>query len=515
MTTTSELRQPHRRLVPAIVIVVGLLLISAIMIQQVAAQNSSGLKPPFKLHQPADLRAPLSGVPPLPLNAPIVMSQTFDSSFVLGTRYNFNVGNTAAPWHLVNANGVADTTHTWGPLTSAPLTYTLWNAGTWPSGGTPIAAGQPYTKNMQAYAIYNAINMTDYTTAFISVTYTMDTLDGDLFGVAYSTNGTDFTWLATTSGRDPALSSRRTDYYPIPKDLLKQKSVWIALIFTSQNRDNIDALGVYVNDIVMRAQLASKIYLPVLRHDPTATPTNTPTPTLTPTPSTVYRYNYTFGSGASNDPQFAQWGGYKTTGCGTSCSYQQNISGAGNPSGAMTLHLDGVNASGGMGPINASPTAVTGISYEYSADLLLTNGQVDARYGLIFNASSSTFSTNPPFLPDRNYYRLELHLSKTDRTKVVSYQLHQCTNGVCAAITNEYNLPSSIPTGQWHTVKIRQQGTNITFYYNGSPLVTASYDSAWGNDRRKFGVYLEAKSTNNVGGPLGIRVDNVRVLDLP
>jgi hypothetical protein len=499
-----QLSRRARRVVPAIVIVLGLVVISAIMFQQVAAQRTSGLKPPFKLHRPANLRAPLSGVPPLPLSAPIVMSETFDSTFVTPGRYNFNVNDTSKPWHLVNASGVVDTSHTWAPLAGAPVTETLWNAGTTPPGGTPILAGQPYTKNMQAYAIYGPLNMTDYTSAFISVTYALDTLPGDLFGVAYSTNGTDFTWLGISDGRDPTLALKRTSYYPIPASVLREQQVWIALVFTSQDNDNIDALGVYVEDIVLRAKPALKIYLPLIRLDPT------PTPTLTPTPAIVYRYNYTFGSGAANDPDFLQWGGSKTTGCGTNCSYQQSISTEGNPSGAIALFLDGTNASGGM-----SPNTASAVNYEYSVDLLLSNGQVDARYGLIFNASSSTFGTNPPFLPDRNYYRLELHISTTDRTQVQTYQLHQCTNGACAALTAETSLPSVITTGQWHSVKIRQQGSVITFYLNGSPLVNATYDLNWGNERRKFGIYVQAKATNRVGGPLGIRVDNVRIMDLP
>jgi hypothetical protein len=513
MTSTLQLSRRARRIVPAVVIVVGLLLISAIMFQQVAAQDSGGLKPPFKLHRPANLSAPLGGVPPLPLNAPIVMSETFDSTFT--QRFNNNVNDTTKPWHLVNANGIIDSSYTWGRVAGVPLTDTLWNAALNSLGAPQIIAGEPYTKNMQAYAVYGPINMTDYTSAFISVTYRMDVMEAtdvisdDLFGMVYSTNGTDFTWISATSGRDPSLSIKRTSYYPIPASVMRQQQVWIALVFTSQDRDDIDALGVYVGDVVLRAQPAFKLYLPLIRRDPT------PTPTLTPTPSTVYRYDYKFGTGATNDPEFAQWGGYKVTGCGTNCSYQQNITGQGNPGGALSLYIDGTNATGGVTPFSAVPTAVTAANFEYSADLLLANGQVNARYGLIFDASSTTFSSNPPFLPDRNYYKLELHISNTDRTQVTSYQLHRCSNGTCAAITSETNLPSPISMGQWRNVKIRQQGSNITFYLNNNPLVTASYDLNWGNDRRKFGMYLEAKGTNNVGGPLGITVDNVRVLDLP
>ena len=69
MLNTLQLQRRLRRVVPVVVIVFGLLLVSAVVIQQVAAQGNGELKPPFKLIRPVNLPAPLSGVPPLPLNA--------------------------------------------------------------------------------------------------------------------------------------------------------------------------------------------------------------------------------------------------------------------------------------------------------------------------------------------------------------------------------------------------------------------------------------------------------------
>src|SRR5512138_2731740 len=112
MTSTLQLQRRLRRVVPAIVIVAGLLLISLMVIQQVAAQDKGQLNPPFKLTRPNHLAAPLSGVPPLPLNAPLVMSETFDSGFT--QRFNYNVTDLGKPWHLVNASGGIDSSYTWG-----------------------------------------------------------------------------------------------------------------------------------------------------------------------------------------------------------------------------------------------------------------------------------------------------------------------------------------------------------------------------------------------------------------
>lgn len=517
MTSTLQLQRRVRRLVPAVVIVLGLLLIGAVMIQQVAAQDRSGLKPPFRLIKPANLSKPLSGVPPLPLSAPIVMSETFDSSFVQGTRYNFNVSDTSVPWHLVNASGIVDTSYTWGRVAGAPLTDTLWNAATNPPGSLPIAAGQPYTKNMQAYAIYGPINMADYTSAFISVTYVMDTLDGDLFGAAYSTNGTDFTWLATTSSRDPSLSNKLTHYYPIPASIMRQNQVWIALVFTSLDRDNIDALGVYVEDIVLRGNPAYKIFMPVIRREATPTPTLTPTPTATP--SAVYRYFYAFTSEPNgNNPDFNRWGGDRSTSCGSGCSYDQALGlGLGNPGNTLKLWLQGINGTGGSGPRQDGISLSTAVNFEYSADLYVYNGQLDASYGLVFAATSSTFpgSGNPPFAPEYNYYTLELRMDPGVRTRVAQWQFVRIKNGTRTGVTTLANLPISVNQAQWHNVKVTLQGTTMSFYLNGQFVGAGALDTDWGTERRRFGLFIRTRDSNGAGGPFEFFADNIAVRDLP
>ncbi len=508
MTSTLQLQRRLRRVVPVVVIVVGLLLISAVMIQQVAAQDTGELKPPFRLIRPANLAAPLSGVPPLPLNAPIVMSETFNISFT--QRFNYDVTDPGKPWHLVDDSGHVEHSYTWGRVDGVPITDTLWNAATNPPGTLPISAGQPYTKNMQAYAIYGPINMTDYTSAFVSMTYALDTLDGDLFGVAYSTNGTDFTWLAATSGRDPSLSFKHIDYYPIPAPVMRQSQVWIALVFTSQNRDNIDALGVYVDEVVLRALPAYKIYLPIIRLDPT------PTPTLTPTPEANYRYFYAFNDGSSD---FSRWGGKRSTSCGTSCTYYQDLvtQPNGNPPPALTLYLKGVNSKGGAGPRQNGASLTTAYNFEYSADFYVYYGQLDARYGLVFDASSGTFpdSGNPPFDPYVNYYLLEMRMDTSTRTKVARWQFARMVNGTRSALTTITDIPISINQGQWHNLKVRQQGTTLSFYLNGQFVASTTYDSTWGDNRRRFGLYIDVRDSNSADNPFEFFTDNIAVRDLP
>ncbi|HTP08246.1 MAG TPA: hypothetical protein VMP08_08355 [Anaerolineae bacterium] len=516
MTSTLQLQRRLRRIVPIIVIVVGLLLVSAVMIQQVAAQDGGGLKPPFKLHKPANLAAPLSGVPPLPLSAPIVMSETFDSGFAYNVRYNHDVSITTVPWHLVDDTGHVEHSYTWGRVDSAPMTDTLWVAKTTPpSASSPIEAGQPYTKNMQAYAIYGPIDMQDYTSAFISITYKMDTLVGDDFGVAFSTNGTDFTMPVGRSGRNPSLSATNTDYYLFPDNTRYQSHVWIALVFTSQDNDNIDALGVFVDEVVLRANPAYKIFMPLIRRDPTPTAT----PTLTPTPA-GYVYNYDFGSGLNTDPQFATWGGKVTdASCYTTdtggCKWGQDIVTSGHPDGAMTMYQTGLNAIAGASPNNLTPA-----NFELSADFYVIQGKSDARLGLIFNAGNSTFGrsgSTPTFDPDSYMYKFDLQFNESDNTVMSYYRLQRCDNkfSTCSNDVEKSTLPAGLVgnSGSWNTIKIQRYGTNIKVYVNGSLLVNIN-DGNYVN-LYKYGLFLQTKLLNNSTNPLRIRFDNVRVRTLP
>jgi hypothetical protein len=502
MTSTLQLQRRLRRIAPAIVIVVSLVLISAVLIQQVAAQDSGTLKPPFKLIQSANLPKPQSGVPSLPLSAPIIMSETFGSNF----NYNFVVTNTNAPWHLVNASGVVDVSHTWGRVAGAPITDTLWNAGTTPLGGNPISAGQPYTKNMQAYAIYGPIDTTNFASAFVSVTYALDTLDNDLFGVAFSTDGTNFFQMPATFGRDPSLAIRHTNYYPFPDQTRWQKHVWIALVFTSQNRDSIDALGVYVEDVVVRASPTLKVYLPSVRRDATPQPT--------------YVYSYTFGNGLNTDPQFATWGGkvvnadcFSTDTNG--CKWSQDISTSGHPDGAMTLYQTGLDAIAGASPNNTAPT-----DFELSADFYVIQGKSDARLGLVFDASDSAFgraSGTPFFDPNRNLYKFDLQFNESNNTVMSYYRLRKfvTASGGYVNIVDKSSLPSGLVgnTGTWNNITIQRLGNNIKVYVNGSQLINVNDGEHVGS--KKYGLFLETKRLNSEGNPLKIRFDNVRVRALP
>ena len=181
------------------------------------------------------------------------------------------------------------------------------------------------------------------------------------------------------------------------------------------------------------------------------------------------------------------------------------------------MWLQGVNGKGGAGPRQNGVSLSTATNFEYSADVYVYNGQLDARYGLAFDASSGTFpdSGTPPMNPYVNYYLLELKMDTTTRTNVASWQFLRVVNGGRQALTTASGLPISISQGQWHNLKVVQQGSTLSFYLNGQLVGSTSYDTAWGDSRRRFGLYIDVRGSNGNNGPFEYFSDNITVRDLP
>lgn len=232
--------------------------------------------------------------------------------------------------------------------------------------------------------------------------------------------------------------------------------------------------------------------------------------------STSIRYFYTFGAGSPPDADFVIWGGTRSTICGMGCSYDQNIVSSGNPSGALTLYLNGTNGRGGAGPRQNGAALLTALNFDYSADFYVYNGQLNARYGLVFDAGSGVFpdSGEPPMDPSRNYYVLEMRMDTVTRTNIAKWQFVRMVNGTREAVTTATDLPSPLTQGQWHNLKVRQQATTLSFYFNGQFVASAQYDSTWGDQRRHFGLYLDVRDDNGVSGPFEYFADNIAVADL-
>ena len=514
MLKATLTQRPLRRIVPVIIVVVGLILISALVIQQVSAQTSRTLKPPFKLI-PAAAGGPHISLPPLPANATVVISETFGDGFVA------NPALTGNGWHTVNFSGTLQG-YSWGRVSNSGLmTDTAWIAQErYPSSLPEILPGQPYTTNMNAMLIYGPLDLSDYGAVVVSTTYFLDVNTGDAYGLAYSLDGTNFIAMSNEAGRDPTLSNQRTTSYNLP-GAARQSTVWLAFYFNSTDHP-IDALGVFLDNVVVYGVPLSKAYMPIVLNvypPPTATPTATPTPTASPTPQVNYLHNYTFGAGLNTDPQFLEWGGKVVdANCVTSdpggCTWGQDVVTSGNPDGALNMYQTGLNAYAAASPNNYAPT-----NFELSADFYVIQGKSDARLGLVFDTSDSAFdwSRSNYFDPYRNQYKFDLQFNESNNTIMSYYRLQKyvTTAGAYQDIVAKSTLPGGLVgnVGTWNNITIQRVDTNIKVYVNGALLININDGTYIGS--KKYGFFLQTKLLNSSSNPLKVRFDNVRVRTLP
>ncbi|HEY4720526.1 MAG TPA: hypothetical protein VII92_01665, partial [Anaerolineae bacterium] len=209
-----------------------------------------------------------------------------------------------------------------------------------------------------------------------------------------------------------------------------------------------------------------------------------------------------------SDPDLISWGGkVQTTNCTQDIvSLDQSL---GNPPSTMTIYVYQPNSSCG-----ASPNVKTSVNYEYSADLYVYTNHKDARFGLIFAASSSTFSGST-FNADGNYYLLKIKASESDPNKITSYQLQETIGGSSTTPIAETNFATPLAPKQWNNFKVRHVGNTFTVFLNGTQLGSSASGSAnWDLDRRKFGIFINVKSDNE-GEPFEVFFDNVKVTELP
>ena len=495
-------------------ILVLILALTSIVVFERALAGPPTLKPPFKVIRDGARPFGLNGPEALPQT--VIFSQTFDSS------YSPVINLNQKGWHeLVGSAATAQ--YTWGRVTTAPLTDTVWSAARRTSPIPPDPLTDTYTNGMEALLVYGPLNLSEYHQVALKSTFWLDSQPGDFLGIVYSTDGS--TWIQTNSHStsDPALSITHTADISL-NEVAGKPVVWLGFVFTSNN-DNLNGRGAFVKDVVVRGTPFYRVYLPIVRLDPTPTPTNTPTPTPTPTasPTPNYRYYYTFTDESStNNPDFNRWGGDRSTNvsCGTSgantCTYYQGLAkGLGNPGNAFTLWFTGLNGKGGAGPRQNGASLQTAKNFEYSADLYVYKGQKDAIYGLVYNASSGTFpdSGNPPMDTSVNYYIFQLHMDASSSTRVATWQVIKVVNGDRNNLKSS-SIPISLNEGQWHNLKVRQTGTTMEFFLNGQGLGTVTY-SNWDDARRRFGLYIDVHSSNNNDTPFEYFADNIIVKDLP
>jgi len=144
-------------------------------------------------------------------------------------------------------------------------------------------------------------------------------------------------------------------------------------------------------------------------------------------------------------------------------------------------------------------------------------------YGIIFNASSDTFGTNPSqFAYNKTYYRVYFY--NIDATKPIAIRLDRCDGSSSGGNNSCHKLgSSSLPSnfiggaGGFDTVHIQRLASGtIQVWLDGNLLITANDATYTGSVNGKYGVFIFSWDNNATQNPpagyeMQVDFDNIQV----
>ena len=138
-------------------------------------------------------------------------------------------------------------------------------------------------------------------------------------------------------------------------------------------------------------------------------------------------------------------------------------------------------------------------------------------YGIIFNARSSTFGSNPSqFHYNDKYYRLYFY--NIDAAKPIALKLDRCDgdgNNPCVNLSTK-SVPASFigSAGGWDHIHITRDGTLIRVSINGTVVISKNDGTFTGGG--KYGVFIFPSDGNDVTYPpsgyeMQVDFDNIKL----
>ena len=495
-------------------LLIGSLAFVALVGQAVSAQSvNSELKPPFNFaNRPA---AP--NVQSLPPGSTLLMTETFGASFNPVT----TLTGTTPLWRII-LNPTDTAGYWWGKVgAGAPSTFSnsVWSAALNGPGKPLLNPGvDTYPAGQDTWLIYGPINLSKFSYAHLSFEYYLDSASDDTLSWGYSTDGQNF----NGNSQSGSLGTWITDTFSFPANSTFQ-SVYLAFSFNSQTSPQ--GLGAFIRNVRLTAEPIKNVYMPLVVNN------YPPTPTPTPTPPPLYGA-YTFDIG---DTDLNRWGGAYTgvgSGGGGTYGYGQFVRTNpthGNPTKSLTLY----NGSYWVMTASSPNTDLLPNDFEVSVDMSpwviypraacapsCDGGNLGNMYGVIFNASSSTFGSNPGQFNFNGQFYMAFFYT-IDATKPIGVKLRRCNGGACTTLRTNQNLPPGLVYGNaayWDKVVIKRVGANIDISVNGTSLINVD-DGSYMNGR--YGAFIFPSDGNDASYPVDfgyamqVDFDNIKVENVP
>jgi len=141
-------------------------------------------------------------------------------------------------------------------------------------------------------------------------------------------------------------------------------------------------------------------------------------------------------------------------------------------------------------------------------------------YGVIFNASSNTFGSNPGQFNFNGQFYMAFFYT-IDATKPIGVKLRKCSGGSCTTLKTNQSLPPGLLYGTsalWDKVVIKRVGANIDISVNGTSVINKD-DGNFLNGR--YGMFIFPSDGNYTAYPVDLNYamqvdfDNIKVDNVP
>ncbi len=428
-----------------------------------------------------------------------IYTQTFGTGFYSDSDWNITntttLYNPPAPylWGIVQQNEYA----------TQSFTDTLWVKADAKQGIVyeryKLPSGATYTETMDTWAIYGPLDAQQYAYFQAQFSFYLDTSPGAHFGWAASADGTNFCGQSL-SGHIQQWVTATFDLPTCPGQT--GRPVYLAFFF--QSDDSTPAgLGAFVDNLVISGVPLYKVYLPLVRRDPTPTPS--PTPTAEPYP---LARSYDFEPGTS------------TTGDWCSKDTADYTSGIKSVGGSNSYYLK-VKQDSWM--VMQSPRVDPPGNYRITANftllamddsLSLANYGGD-QFGLIFGVwggeafppEDSSHCSWSQGAGDGGYYQFIIKVKNDGSGYHTRLERHE------KQTTQQIITGSDVTISRtaWNTLQLDRKGSGLVIYVNGVQVLSWSDSTKTG--AAWWGVFTEATG-KNTDGKFQSNWDNIQIYNL-
>ncbi len=234
---------------------------------------------------------PFSAVFPQPelLTQTTIAEPAIKSDWTILLEDGFESGISPLTWINLSAGSSGDYKWETRDVTNAldaNSVKSAWCVGGGQDGGGLTPPGYP--PNVESWLVSGPYSMENALEAKLTFQSSFDADDGDIFGVAVSTDGNSFNGLQASSGGGGGWNAAGFDL----NNYLNEEQLWIGFWFKSDATGSNSKSGAFVDNVVLQARYASEVKLPYIVYGPSPTPLP-PTPTPTPPPNQDYRDDFT------------------------------------------------------------------------------------------------------------------------------------------------------------------------------------------------------------------------------